>query len=105
METIADPVFRFSTRRAAAFSCGFDIARNRNRIDDRRSVKHPIYRDSQIFFQTDEIAHLRALFSDGICDPDRIQSGCSLNSIRVSLDSVETNLRIQRRYKYMCYML
>lgn len=43
METIAGPVFRFSTRRAAAFSHGFDVARigtGSPHRSDRRFIKH-----------------------------------------------------------------
>lgn len=43
METIAGPVFRFSTRCAAAFSHGFDVARigtGSPHRSDRRFIKH-----------------------------------------------------------------
>jgi len=51
METIAGPVFRFSTRRAVAFSHGFDVVRigtgSLHRSDVSSNI--PVYTGSRIF--------------------------------------------------------
>lgn len=60
METIAGPVFRFSTRRPAAFSHGFDVARigtGSPHRPDQRFIKHSDIR-VRGFFWTGERARL-----------------------------------------------